>query len=150
MMMTKSKTDRHTHVKIRICAYPEYLSLVRAAVRSVAAKIGLNVEQVDSITLAVQEAMTNVIKHSYGCACDEEIVIKLSHIQGPKYPEGAMEIAIRDYGSTIEPEDICSRDLDEVRPGGLGVHIMKTIMDECNYCKMAEKGLELKMVKAVK
>ena len=147
-MMT-TKTDRITHVKLRVSAYPEYLSLVRNAARAVTDKLGFGGEIAEGIVLAVQEAMTNVIRHGYGQACDEKIVVVFSELQGPKYPKGAIEISIRDYGSTVDPDEIYGRDLDDVRPGGLGVHIMKTIMDECSYFKMADRGMELKMIKAV-
>ncbi|MBI9018407.1 MAG: ATP-binding protein [Phycisphaerae bacterium] len=142
-------TTRHTHIKLKICAFLEYLSLVRHSVRTVADNIGMNIEQAEAVTLAVQEALTNVIKHSYGGPCNEKIIIRISELQGPKFPNGAMEISIRDYGKAVDPEKIIGRNLDDIKPGGLGVHIIKSIMDQSNYFKMADKGMELTMIKIV-
>ncbi len=142
-----TKTQRHTHIKMRISAFWEYLPLARSSVKAVAERIGLTNGQIESVTLALQEALTNVIKHSYGQPCPDEIVITLSQLQGPKYPYGALEISIRDYGKAVDPANIVGRKLEDIRPGGLGVHIIKSIMDECIYNKMPDKGMELTMIK---
>ena len=53
---------------------------------------------------------------------------------------------IIDEGEQVPLELIQSRELDEVRPGGLGVHLIKTIMDEATWSH-TKKGMKLKVVK---
>ncbi len=53
--------------------------------------------------------------------------------------EDLLEIRLRDYGNQVAPEQIRSRDLDDVRPGGLGVHIIQECMDTVEY-RPAETG----------
>ena len=57
---------------------------------------------------------------------------------------------LRDYGTKCDPDCIKGRDLDDVRPGGLGVHIIREIMDEVTYDTGHEVGTELKMTKFLK
>ena len=47
----------------------------------------------------------------------------------------------------MDPAVIKSRNLDEVRPGGLGVHIIKAVMDEVSYEKRNPIGMRLTMTK---
>jgi anti-sigma regulatory factor (Ser/Thr protein kinase) len=54
---------------------------------------------------------------------------------------------VRDYGRAVDPATIRGRDLSEVRPGGLGVHIIRSIMDEVCYEPAAGGGTRLNMLK---
>jgi anti-sigma regulatory factor (Ser/Thr protein kinase) len=70
---------------------------------------------------------------------------------GDERPD-AIRIVIEDEAQQIDPALIRSRDLDEIRPGGLGVHIIKTIMDEAAYEKRSDGkggtgGMRLTMMK---
>lgn len=58
-----------------------------------------------------------------------------------------LRIVIEDLGRQIEPSDIKGRDLDDIRPGGLGVHIIKEVMDEVAYEKRPGGGMRLTLVK---
>ena len=60
-----------------------------------------------------------------------------------------MLIRIDDRGKQTEPERIRSRELSEIRPGGLGVHIIKEVMDSVRYEKRSGGGMRLTMVKSV-
>ena len=54
-----------TQIELHMCANPDYLRVVRTATRDVAQSIGLKDDEIEKITLAVVEALTNVIRHSY-------------------------------------------------------------------------------------
>ena len=58
-------------------------------------------------------------------------------------------MAVRDRGRQVDPTTIKSRDLAEVRPGGLGVHIIQSVMDEYNYSCPPDGGMLLEMKKYV-
>ena len=135
-------------IQLHMCASPEYLSVARAAVRQVAQISGLKKSETEQITLAVVEALTNVIRHSYGGPCDKPIIIKFNKINYAD-ERTALEIVIRDFGKQVDPKTIEGRDLDEVEPGGVGVHIMQSIMDETEFEQAEDRGMLLRMIKFI-
>ena len=58
-----------------------------------------------------------------------------------------LEQHIEDEAKQIDPDSICGRDLDDVKPGGLGVHIIKEVMDVAEYQQRDPVGMRLTMVK---
>jgi len=138
-----------TEVELRICADPAYLGVARAAVRKVAEVFGLSEDKGESVTLAVEEALTNVIRHSYGGACDKRIVLQLNRTECGDEKKAAMEVVIRDFGRVVAPESIKGRDLSEVRCGGMGVHIIHSLMDAIEFCPGDDCGMILRMVKYI-
>src|SRR5690606_4213057 len=80
------------------------------------------------LKMAVDEACQNIIRHAYhGCDDAGDIVIDFTR-RG-----GAMVIDIMDFAEPVDPEKIRARDLNEVRPGGLGVHLIKSVCDEAQF-----------------
>ena len=134
-------------IELHISSNPEYLRVVRLAVRQVGLVVGFEEKTREMIALAVEEALTNVIRHSYGGPCDEQIVIKLNRISGAPEGRGALEITVRDFGRKVDPETIKGRNLDHIRPGGLGVHLIESVMDEVEYCSAQGQGMVLQMKK---
>ena len=65
------------------------------------------------------------------------------------FHEDHLEIRLVDYGTFVDPEKIKSRDLADVRPGGLGVHLMQSVMDEVLYEKNDAGGTTLIMRKRI-
>ncbi len=136
-------------IELHIMANPDYLAIARMAVRTVAGQLGMDEEKSEPIILAVVEALTNVIRHGYGGPCREQIIIQISRIIAGRQKKPALEIYIRDFGAQVELQHIRSRDLDDVKPGGLGVHIIESIMDENQYSHAPNKGMQLRMVKYI-
>jgi anti-sigma regulatory factor (Ser/Thr protein kinase) len=93
------------------------------------------------VVLAVHEACANIIKHSYHG--DTAQRIDLTVLITPE--ELAMEI--RDYGSKPDLAAIQPRALHDVRPGGLGTHFMRSIMDTVTYDISPDMGTLLRMTK---
>ncbi|MEC7353288.1 MAG: ATP-binding protein, partial [Planctomycetota bacterium] len=61
-----------------------------------------------------------------------------------------IRIMIEDEAEQVDPELIQGRDLEDVRPGGLGVHIMREIMDDCRFEKRQQsQGMRVIMEKYV-
>jgi anti-sigma regulatory factor (Ser/Thr protein kinase) len=145
-IQAKQQIIANSEITLNMCANPEYLSVARAAVRAVTGAIGMDKETAERITVATVEAITNVIKHSYGGPCEKNVVMKLGKIKCNGNTD-ALEIVIRDFGKQVDPEKIKSRDLDDVRPGGLGVHIMQSSMDEVEFTPAEDCGMRLRMVK---
>jgi serine/threonine-protein kinase RsbW len=115
---------------------------------ALATQVGFGSDDVSQIVLAIDEALANVIKHGYGGQCPQPIDIHIAAL-GPPERQG-LRVAIRDFGRQVDPAQICGRDLDDVRPGGLGVHIMRSVMDEVAYDRAEGAGMSVTMTKWVK
>lgn len=144
--MTKEKMNLD-EVEIRIVAKPTFLCVARSAIRQVADLAGLSETESDGVILALEEALANSIRHGYGGACDEPIIIRVFKESAEPGGQDALVAIVRDFGKQVDPASIKSRDLEDVRPGGLGVHIINSVMDEVEYSCPAEGGMQLRMVK---
>ncbi len=133
-------------IRLSIASTPAHLPVVRAAMESVCKLMGFDEPTRGDIVLAVDEALANVIKHAYQGENDKPIEITLRSVGGDK---AALKIEIRDWGRQVEHAAIKSRDLDDVRPGGLGVHIMSRCMNEVKYVHAPDGGTLLTMVKTL-
>ncbi len=133
-------------IELNILSNAQSLPIVRAAVEQTATTEGFSEDEAHSLCLAIDEALANVIRHGYDGREDQPITIKLSPVTSS---DGRLGIAVevRDKGRQVDPDTIQSRSLDEPRAGGLGVHIIRTVMDECDYSCPAEGGMLLRMVK---
>jgi serine/threonine-protein kinase RsbW len=92
----------------------------------------------------VDEALCNVINHGYGREPSGRIWMSVWEIPGDP---PAIKVIIEDLARQVDPATIRSRDLDDVRPGGLGVFIIREIMDDVRYEKRPEGGMRLTMTK---
>lgn len=94
--------------------------------------------------MAVDEACTNVIEHAYGGENKGNIEIVC------RVEPGRCTIRIVDHGKPFDPTKVpapkASQSLDDVRPGGIGLHLMKQLMDDVRF-EFTEHGNVLTMVK---
>ncbi|MFT3685233.1 MAG: ATP-binding protein [Phycisphaerales bacterium] len=126
-------------------------------VSSIAKRLGFSDEAAAHIALAIDEALCNVIRHGYDKQDERPIWISLFPeggvssplTQGKASPTTGLRIVIEDEAKQVDPSIIKSRDLDEIRPGGLGVHIIQQVMDSVNYEHRTgpNGGMRLTMVK---
>ena len=114
-------------VSLTFCSRTSSLKLLRCVLRDAADMVGLDEQATDAVVLAVNEACTNIIQHAYNMDPNGRIDVILIREQG------ALVIQLRDYAHKVDVETVCSRDLDDVRPGGLGVHLIDCLMDECSF-----------------
>jgi anti-sigma regulatory factor (Ser/Thr protein kinase) len=89
-------------------------------------------EVTDEVVLAIDEACSNAIRHSYEGRCDETVALTLR--AAPDF----LEFEVCDQGVPGHPERLRRRPLeipdeDEVRPGGLGVQLMYEVFDEVRF-----------------
>lgn len=127
------------------CSQPSRLKLLRCVLRDVADMAGLNEEATDAVVLAVNEACMNIMQHAYAMRPDGQIDLAIFQ------ESDALVFHLRDYAECVDQHKIHSRDLDDVRPGGLGVHLMSCLMDECGFLEPpADGGNLFKMKKLIK
>ena len=118
---------------------------VREFVSASARKFGFSDEEVSKIALAVDEACTNVIKHAYKFDPTKEITVTVK-------PRGrTFEVSIKDHGKQFNPSDILAPDMKEYlshfRRGGLGIYLMKSLMDKVEYDIEPGKKNEVRLIK---
>ncbi len=120
------------------------MQIVRSAVGQLAGLCGFEEEEVQFIILAVDEACSNVIRHAYEGRTDGEIRLRCSA------REDRIEFRLVDRGRAPGTADrLQPRSLEEVRPGGLGTHLIRSIMDEVRY-RFGERENELYLVKSLR
>ncbi|MBW1960758.1 MAG: ATP-binding protein [Deltaproteobacteria bacterium] len=103
------------------------------------AKLGLTKRCYCEINLALEELFTNII--SYGFIDDKEHRIKFSII----HEDDTVTILIEDDGVPFNPMDIDEPDLkcemEKRKVGGLGIHLIKNMMDRIDYKRQKNKNL---------
>ncbi len=123
----------------------DHLLEVREFVSEAARQFGFDEEDIANIVLAVDEACTNIIKHSYQYAPDKHIDIAIIR------NNGTFEVRIRDHGKSFNPDTLkvpdLKRNLSEHRRGGLGVYLMRKLMDKVEYSFAAGESNEVSLVK---
>jgi len=102
---------------------PDRLKLVREVVRAAAEMGGCSEGCAEDMVIAVNEACMNVIQHGYR-GRDGEINLRVWK------DSGVMVFRLRDHADPVDMSVIKPRALDELRPGGLGTHFIRTLMDE--------------------
>jgi sigma-B regulation protein RsbU (phosphoserine phosphatase) len=93
--------------------------------------IGCEEQEIDAIVLAINETCMNIIQHGYSNAEDDsscgEIIIEIFD------DNEQVMFRITDFAERIDPAKIRPRNLEEIRPGGLGVHFINEVMDTVEY-----------------
>lgn len=132
---------RTLHIESRT----ERLIAVREFVSEAAREFGFGDEDVSKIALAVDEACTNVIKHAYQFDPNRDISVTV------KRKNSAFEVTIMDTGSGFDPGRVHAPDMKEYlthfRKGGLGVYLMKSLMDKVEYEIEPGKRNEVRLTK---
>lgn len=103
----------------------EHLCTVRAKLRDALGKAEYSKETIDCVVLAVGEACMNIIQHAYCDGDCGDIVLEIIK------QDSSLVFRLTDFAQNkSRAEEMKSRPLDEIRPGGLGCHIINEIMDE--------------------
>jgi len=114
-------------VEVRIPAQAAQLRLLRHVVQDASLMCGCKQQVADNLALAVNEAGMNIIQHAYKHDPAGEIVLEIHD------NDSELTFTVTDFAQTVDYSCIQPRPLDEIRPGGLGTHFIKTIMDDVVY-----------------
>lgn len=128
-------------VTLSFCSRASRLKLLRSVVRDAACMAGLDQEASDAVVLAVNEACMNIIQHGYAANPDGRIDVTIL------LQDQALVFQLRDFAEPVNVEKVCARDLDELRPGGLGMHLIECLMDEYGFLEPPEGGGNLFQMK---
>lgn len=144
--MAEGAASQKPRLKMEFDSDPMLLCGVREMVASISRRCGLAEMQSSQVALAVDEALCNVFRHGYDRRADRPIWLSLWTLESGDGPCG-VRIVIEDEARQVDPSAIKSRDLEDIRPGGLGVHIIREVMDEATYEKRDGAGMRLTLVK---
>jgi len=131
------------HIRLSIDSDVCYLEPIRTLIREATHLTGLTAEDSAAVELAVTEGCANVIRHCYGGCPDERMDILFT------FRDGEFDVQVDDYGEFVDPSTMKGRELEDVKPGGLGLHLMQKVMDEVTYEKNEWGGTRLRMLKRV-
>lgn len=141
MNSKKKKLNKELTVK----SSTDNLAEIRSFVEEAARKSGFSDEVVHKISLSVDEACTNVIKHAYKYSSEREITINI------KFSNDKFTITITDSGDKFDPTLVPEPNLKEYhrqkKVGGLGMYLMKQLMDEVKYNTLSGNKNQVILVK---
>lgn len=129
-------------VELRIPARAEWVALARLAAATVANRLHLSIEEIEDVKLAVAEACAAIIQHDgHG-----EFLFLTCEISAE-----ALRIRVRDdggYGGAVPERQRIN--FEEARIAGLGIFLIRTLMDEVSYDVHPQRGTDILMVKRPK
>ena len=133
---------------LQVPSSTENLALIRDFVTTVGTQAGFSAKQVAELELAVDEACANVIEHAYGKDTSKEVSVHAI------VDDDEVEIRVVDTGKGFDPNAVEQRELDQLiaegMSGGLGMRLMKRLMDEVRYEIIPGKKNELRMIKRLR
>ena len=114
-------------VKFTMPSDPRYLPVIRGATGALAAAIGWEESECRAITLALDEAVANVIRHAYHDRSDGVINLEYREIA-----EG-LEVTMTDNGDAPDRSKICAAEIGGDQLGGRGTYVIRDVMDSVTY-----------------
>ena len=121
---------------------PSRLKMMRPALEAAAKACQFGEDEIQDLVLAAGEAIENIMIHAYGGQVKGEITLAVHRL-----PDGIM-LRLRDFAPRVDAGKIEPRPLDEVRPGGLGTHFIRAIMDDASFIPLPDgEGNLLELVK---
>ena len=121
----------------------ENLAPLRKKLRSVFEEAGFDEKAVNDLLLSVDEVLVNVIRHGYEGTCEGKEKIRITFSDW----EDHAEISIEDKSPCFDPRKIAEPKLPPDKPGGLGIHLIRTLTDELHYEALRPAGNRLRLVK---
>ena len=131
----------HEYIAISLPSNPMYLGLLRNMVGEAADLYGFSEDEKQGLMLAVNEGCANIIRHCYQMDSKKKIDVTIRIL-----PD-RMEVVLRDYGEFQNAEQFPVKPCADLEPGGLGLTIMKSVMDRVEYRPAGQEGTLLTMVK---
>jgi anti-sigma regulatory factor (Ser/Thr protein kinase) len=130
--------------QIIVPAQINYLPVLRNFICRIASKYKFSKGEVNALTISVDEACTNIIKHGYRDIPSGSITMKVN------IKTDRLVVELIDHGISFDPNQVSDPNLDQYiqngKKGGLGIFIMKKFLDEIQYAT-SETANILRLVK---
>ena len=129
-----------TDFVLDLAAVPGLLCVARSTIDAWCLRSGIDRSRTDRICLAVDEAFTNIMRHAYDNGPGR---IRMRCARGTHDRQPVLLIQLEDDGRQVPLDTIRPRDLDDVRPGGLGVHLIQDVADDAAWSHRPMGGTTL-------
>ena len=126
--------------KIEFSSHTGNLALMRNHVRRFLDGYPFSEKERLLIVLGVDEACTNIIRYAYELREDQLIALSMEGLRG------CVRMRLRDYGKQTPKHEMKGRSHDSIKPGGLGLHLMRDAFDKVDYI-LKRRGTELVLTK---
>jgi len=130
---------------VQFTAKFEFLDEIREFVGGIARENGFGDKDVYNVMLATDEAASNIVEHAYEGVTDGKLEIACG-----MQPEGLV-VVLTDHGQPFDPSEVplpdLQADLADRKIGGLGIFLMRKLMDEVHYHSNSDKSNVLTMIK---
>lgn len=122
----------------------EYMSVIRLTTSALASKVGFDIEEIDDIKVSIGEACNNIIKHGLD---DDKGSFNIEY----SVYKDKLTISVKDNGSGFDTSEIkdpkIGSNVEKIDESGLGIFIIKSLMDEVVINSDEEHGTEIIMTK---
>lgn len=137
---------RQSAIELRIPCDPRFLSVARLTIAGVAARAEpeFSIDDIEDLKISVTEACTNVIDHAYPEECDEAdrfITVDC------RFERGGLTIEVSDSGRGFDPRTAADSGTELPKESGLGIPLMRNLMDEVEFGGGPGEGTRVKMHK---
>jgi serine/threonine-protein kinase RsbW len=133
---------------LQVPSSTENLALIREFVTSIGRQATLSEEEITQLELAVDEACANVIEHAYGHDITKAVSVRAI------FDDEKLLISVIDEGRGFDPNKVQQDSVEELvharKSGGLGIRLIRTLMDEVSYEIIPGQKNELHMTKRIK
>jgi serine/threonine-protein kinase RsbW len=126
--------------KLEFSSHTGNLALMRNHVRRFLAGYPFSEKERLLIVLGVDEACTNIIRYAYELREDQLIALSMEGLRD------CVRMRLRDYGKQTPTHKMKGRSHDSIKPGGLGLHLMRDAFDKVDYI-LKRRGTELVLTK---
>ena len=126
--------------KLEFTSHTANLALMRNFLRKFLARHPFSEKQRTLMVLGVDEACTNVIRHAYDLRDDQPIALSVEALST------CVRMRLRDYGEQTPADQMRGRAHNQVKPGGLGLHLIRNAFDKVDYI-LKPRGTELVLTK---
>jgi anti-sigma regulatory factor (Ser/Thr protein kinase) len=126
--------------KLEFTSHTANLALMRNFVRKFLSRHPFSEKQRTLMVLGVDEACTNVIRYAYDLRDDQPIALSVEALST------CVRMRLRDYGEQTPADQMRGRAHNQVKPGGLGLHLIRNAFDKVDYI-IKPRGTELVLTK---
>lgn len=125
---------------IEFSSHTGNLALMRGLVRDFLNSYPFSERERLLMVLGVDEACTNIIRYAYRLRDDQLIALSMEGLRQ------CVRMRLRDYGEQVMPHEMKGRSHDLIKPGGLGLYLIRNAFDKVDYV-LKSRGTELVLTK---
>ena len=125
---------------LEFASHPGNMSMMRSFAREFLTANPFSETEIDIMVLGLDEACTNVIRYAYHHEPSHPMTLTCEQ------NGDSVVFRLRDLGQQCDPAKLCARPIENMQPGGLGLHLIKRAFDGVEYV-LKDRGTELVLTK---